>query len=369
MAWIGALMRTLAAERAPSASLVTCYCDLDPKTVPTEHELSSHVTSLLGELRDVAGRQAAGAVKQVEAYLGTLDRTGTHGVGLFASATDELLDLRLPGSVTEAVHVGRTYVLTPLLEFLERDRAVIVAAVGRDRGTLWQLRSGRIRELEDLSRDGQGQHDQGGWSQARYRRARDEEVRAHLQHVADELAERAPEGSDALLVVACAQDGRAAFEEMLAPHLQEALIGYAEVEKQDDAVALAPAAEELLNARLRNEREALLEHWREQDGQLSGRSSRDWDETIQAAWDGRVDTLLVGGDTEPAFECPQCGRGYPSPGSCALDGARLDEALGGSLEVAVRGTLLHGGDVRLAGPDELGAAGGAVALLRYPVRA
>jgi peptide chain release factor subunit 1 len=362
-------MRTLAEARAQSASLLSCYCDLDPSTVPTEHELSTHVTSLLTELRDEAGRDAEAAVEQVEAVFAGLDRTGAHGLALFADGQGTLHDLRLPASVPDAVHVGRTFVLAPLLGFLERDRFVLVAAVGRDRGTLWQLRLGRVRAHEDLSRDGQGRHDQGGWSQARYQRARDEEARAHLQGVADEIAHRIPEGSDTLLVVACAQDQRAAFEELLAPHLGDALIGYTELEKQDDAVTLLPAVEELLDARLRAERGALLERWREERGQRSGRASQDWEETIRAAWDGQVECLLVAGATEPAFECPSCGRGSMSPGSCELDGTQLQEALGGSLEVAVRGTLVHGGRVRTATADELGDAGATVGLLRYPVTA
>ena len=364
------LLRSLAETRAETLSLVSCYCDLDPGTIPTEHELASHVTSLVGELAN-AGREAAESAGRISTFLQRdLDRTGAHGLALFAAGKDGPVDVRLQGSVPDAVHVGRTFVVGPLLEFLERDRPVVVAAVDRDRGTLWQLRSGGIRELDDLSRDGQGRHDQGGWSQARYQRARAEEATRHLREVAERLDDLVPEGSETLLVVACMQDQRSAFEELLAPHVQEALIGWVEVEKQDDAGALAPAAETLLSARLRGERESLLERWREARGQRSGQATGQWAETIAAAWDGRIETLLVDGRTESAFECPQCGRGYGEPGACALDGTSLVDALGGGLELAVRGTLLHGGEVRVAASDELDAdSAGAVALLRYAVTA
>ena len=135
---------------------------------------------------------------------------------------------------------------------------------------------------------------------------------------------------------------------------------------QECGLALFRADAEI-DARLRAERSSLLDRWREEHGQRGGRTSDGWDETMRAAWDGRVETLIVTGATETAFECPQCGRGSTSPGSCELDGTELEEALGGSLEVAVRGTLLHGGRVRTAAPEELGDTGPAVALLRYPV--
>ena len=365
------LVRSLASRRASDPALVSCYVELDPSTIPTARQLSSHVKSLLDRLDDEARGPAGTAVRRIESYLEQeLDRRGAHGLALLASAEDEqLLDLLLPGTVEDAVHVGKTFVVAPLCRFLELDRPVVMAAVGRDRGSLWRVRRGEASDLVDLTRDGQGRHDQGGWSQARYQRARGEEARAHLQAVADELALRVPEGSDTLLAVACTQDQRATFEGMLVPHLRDALVGYLELEKQDDSAALAPRVEELLRARLRGEREALLEQWREQRGQESGRATESWAGTLAAAWDGAVDTLIVDGRSGDAWECPTCGRGHARPGSCELDGALLDPALGGRLESAVRGTLLHGGSVRFAGEGELDGDLGAAALLRYPVGA
>jgi peptide chain release factor subunit 1 len=365
------LVRSLATRRAPDRSLVSCYVGLDPSTVPTARQLSSHATSLVDRLDDEARGPAGQAVRRIESYFEQdLDRRGAHGLALLASGEDEqLVDLLLPGAIEDAAHVGRTFVVSPLCKFLELDRPVVVAAVGRDRGSLWRLRRGEISDLVDLTRDGQGRHDQGGWSQARYQRARGEEARAHLQAVADELALRVPEGSDSLLAVACAQDQRAAFEGLLAPHLRDALIGYLELEKQDDASALAPGVEELLRARLRGERETLLEQWREERGQESGRATGSWAETLAAAWDGAVDMLIVEGRGTDAWDCSDCGRGYARPGTCDLDGAPLETAPGGSLESAVRGTLLHGGNIRFAGAGELDGDLGAAALLRYPVGA
>jgi peptide chain release factor subunit 1 len=363
-----ARVRALATYRAARPAAISCYLDLDPSIVPTASELATHVTSIVDDLRrrsehDTQLRRDADAIASF--LESDLERTGAHGLALFVSgADDRWSEIRLPRRLDDGLHIGRTFVVAPLLEFVERDRELIVAAVGRDRGTLWRLRDGEIGALEDLSRDGQGQHDQGGWSQARYQRARGEEARDHMQAVADEISRRIRQGSDTLLAVACAEEQRATFEEMLRPHVRTALVGFLELEKQDDAHALAPEAGRLLQARLAGERAELLERWREELGQGSGRAADSWDDALTAAWDGRVEAVLVDGRTADGYECTKCGRGYAQPGSCELDGTELQRALGGALELAVRGTLAHGGTVRCMASGELDGPPVA-ALLRY----
>jgi peptide chain release factor subunit 1 len=362
------LIRALTTYRAARPAAISCYLDLDPSTVPTASELATQVTSIVGELRRQTEHDAqlrADADRVASFLENDLDRSGAHGLALFVAGEDSRWsEVRLQRSVGESVQVGHTFVIAPLLALLERDRDVIIAAVGRDRGTLWRLRDGEISALGDLSRNGQGQHDQGGWSQARYQRARDEEARAHMRAVADDLASRIREGSDTLLVVACAEEQRTVFDEMLQPHVRSALIGFTKLQKQADAGALAPAAEQLLDAQLASERAELLSRWREERGQGSGRAAESWEDALRAAWDGRVETVLVDGRTIEGYECAECGRGYAQPGRCELDGNDLEPALGGALELVVRGTLAHGGTVRPMTSGELDESPVA-ALLRY----
>jgi len=369
------LAKSLAAARAEKPTAVSCYVELDPATVPTATELASQVTSLVTAARQAA--EAAGEDHDVTAHLRAdvdriahfladgLDRSGANGLALFVSTELERWEeVVLPGPVASAVHVGRTFVLVPLLEFLERDRTVVVAAVGRDRGTLWRFRSGRVEELADLGRDGQGQHDQGGWSQARYQRSRDREALDHMRRVAAAIAEHVAPGSRTLVVVATTEELRAAFELLLETHVRKALLGFTHLEKQEGARELVPDVGHMLDARLRVEREALLTRWRDELGQGAGLASESWPEALEASWEGRVEGILVDGRTEVAFECPACGRGYLRAGACDLDGSTLVPALGGALELVVRGTLLHDGEVRWA-PDEIEQPAGIAALFRY----
>jgi hypothetical protein len=58
-----------------------------------------------------------------------------------------------------------------------------------------------------------------------------------------------------------------------------------------------------------------------------------------------------------------------SPGACVVDGASLERSDHGALDLALHGTLLHGGDVRLVEDDSVSHVEGAAALLRFPAAA
>ena len=355
---------------------MTVVVDLDPGEVGAVPAFETHVASLVDELtRRVDGlsgalsHQATSSAREdlgrIAAFLEReLDRSDARSVVLYASGRDDVWEeLRLGQPAAPAVHAGRAFVLTPLLEALERDRDVILAAVSRDRGLLWRLRNASIEPVADLSRDGQGQHDQGGWSQARYARSRENEALGHFRAVAHAVGEQVSRGSSTLVVVDCLDEQRSAFEGELPAHVSERMIGWTAVEAHAGPDALRPQAEELLDARLADERAALLDRWREQAP--AGRAASRWEEAVTAAWDGRIETALVDGRTHDAWECPTCGRGYAAAGVCEVDAVPLEDALGGALELVVRGTLRHGGEVRHAGEGTLDETDGVAAILRY----
>lgn len=372
--------RELAAAGHGRGLCVSVFLGLDPSTVPTVPALATHVRSLVdGLARDADGlpdsvdhdRRTAARddVERVAAYLeGGLDRSGAQGVALFVSGPDDVWrEVRLPAPVPDSAAIGEAFALAPLLPSLELDRDLILVAVGRERGTIWK----RAREgpalLRDLTEPIQSQHRQGGWSQANYERSRDKDASDHLATVADAVAGLVPQGSPALLVVASPPEERPAFEERLPTHVREALLGWASVEAHDDGSALAGEAEQLLERRRRDERRGLVERWQEAAGR-GGRAVSGWDQVLTQAWDGSVETLLVDGRSEDAWECPACGRGTAAPGRCPVDETAMERREAGALDLVLRGTLRHGGDVRLLERDDaLPEWGGAAALLRYRV--
>jgi peptide chain release factor subunit 1 len=379
MAQLDTLARSLAVFRAERGLCISLFLDLDPSVVPTAKDLSSHVTSVVDDARrridDLAEAldhdRELGARQDLEGaatyFEDGFDRSGAEGFALYVSGLDGVRhEVPLPTPVDDAAQIGRAFALTPLLVPLERERELILVAVGRERGTLWRSRNGRTRLLADLTREGQGQHDQGGWSQARFQRSIEREAVDHFRDVADYLEETIQPGSETLLVVACVEEQRTTFEELLAQHVREALLGWTTIEAHAGEEALEPEAERLLEKRLSAECEALLDRWREARAH-GDRASGSWAEAVEAAADAAIDTALVDGRNRPAWVCPTCDRGSVEPGDCPIDGTKLEEEPGGALELVVRGTLAHGGYVRRVDEAALRETEGVAGLLRFAV--
>ena len=374
---LGSLARSLASFRPERGVCISLFLDLDASVVPTVKDLSSHVRSIVDgarrhvdELADVLAHEeevaARDDLERAQTFLDQdLDRSGAAGFALYVSGLEGAWhEVPLATPVRDAAHVGRTFVLAPLLESLERDRELILVAVGRERGTVWRTRSGRMELLEDRTEEIGRRHDQGGWSQARFQRSVDEDALDHFRDVADILAHTIQPGTGALLLVACVEEQRSLFEQLLAPHVRDSLLGWTTVEAHAGEDALEPEAQRLLAARLESERAALLERWREARA-YGDRATASWAEALEAAANGAVETALVDGRSPDAWVCPACDRGSLAQGSCALDGTQLVAAPGGALEIVIRGTIANGGQVRRVAtlPETEGIA----ALLRFPV--
>ena len=371
------LARSLADHRAQRGLCLSLFLDLDPRVVPTAKDVSSHVTSLLDRARrdvealssELGHDEAVSARDELDAleafFEDDFDRSGAAAFALYASPLDGVRhEVRLSRSVGDAARVGRAFALVPLLPSLERERDLVLAAVGRERGTIWRSRDGWTELVEDRTEEIHRRHDQGGWSQARYQRSIDKDALDHLRSVADSLADTIHAGEGTLLVVACVEEQRATFDELLASHVRDALIGWASVEAHAGEHELQRDAEQLLEARLRSEREALLERWRVARAH-GGRAAGSWDEALEAAAAGAIEAALVDGRSGPAWFCPACGRGSIASGTCPVDGTSLVAEPGGWLEVVVRGTLANGGEARAV--DALPETDGVAALLRFPL--
>jgi peptide chain release factor subunit 1 len=376
---LDSLARSLASFRSERGVCSSLFLDLDPGVVPTAKDVGSHARSVVDQARrrvealgDALSHEeqvaARDDLERAEAFLvEDLDRSGMAGFALYVSGLDGVWsEVPLATAVHDAAHVGHTFVLAPLLDSLERDRELILAAVGRERGTVWRSRAGRVELLEDRTEEIGRRHDQGGWSQARLQRSVDEDALDHLRGVAETLSHTIQPGSGALLLVACVEEQRPTFADMLAPHVRQALLGWTTVEAHAGEDALEPEAERLLAARVESERADILERWREVRAH-GERATASWAEAVEAAADGAVEAALVDGRSPEAWVCPACGRGSLTPGSCSLDGTELAAMPGGALELVVRGTIANAGQVRRV--DDLAETEGVAALLRFPVSA
>jgi peptide chain release factor subunit 1 len=366
-------LRDLARFRTERGIALSLYLDLDPSVTPTAGDTATRLKSLLSTaarrldngLTHDERKSLRADLDRVAGYVANeLDRDGAHGLAVFAAQLDELWrPLLLTESVPDTVRVDAELLLAPLVPLLGRGEGALVAVVGRERGELFRLRGGRLQPVANRTQEQPGRHDQGGWSQGRYQRHIEHLVHEHLQRVADELARRARYGAEPIVVVTN-EETRAAFTELVSKDVLDSIVGWTTAEAHAGAAELLAASAPVLDVWRAAEERRALERWREEAGR-NGRAAAGWEQTLEAASEGRVALLLYRlGVNHDAWRCPQCGWAAIAEGACPLDGATMRPADG--LDLAVRQTLSSGGAVRvLTDRPDLDPVEGIGALLRY----
>ncbi len=369
------LLRELASFRAEKGCAISLYLNLDPSVVPTAGDAQSRMNALLNEAqkpdrKDLTHEQRAALRVDFERigrwFDDEFERDGTRGLAIFAASFDNFWStLPLPEPVPDRVNVGRDFHLAPLVPAVARADGTIVAVVGREQGQLYRLRAGRLEEIADHFDEQPGQHDQGGWSQARYQRHIEKLVQDHLKGVAEELDRSRRRMHSPKVILVCSEEMRSEFTEELPASAREALVGWTQARSNANPTELLQAVTPVLEkVHAKDEAEAIA-RWREEAGR-NGRAAAGWEATLEAASDGRVELLLFQeGSDRPAWRCPACGRAAVSAGSCPLDGTQL-EPVDAGLDLAVHQTLAHGGAVwAIRHHDDLAPVEGIGALLRY----
>jgi peptide chain release factor subunit 1 len=371
-------LRELAGFRADKGCAVSLYLNLDPSEVPTPADVETRVSSLISEAHRVLderkgslGREVRETLKhdieRIQSWLDDgFDRHSVRGIAVFAAGLDNFWStLRLSDPVADQITIAGELCLAPLTRMVGRADGVLVASVGRERGQVFKLEGGNLVEIADESEEVPGRHDQGGWSQARYERHIDEIVERHWRRVAGMLDSCVRTLRGARVVLVGAEDMRSDFEEILSNEVKNRLLGWTTAEAHADAPQLLEAARSVLEESWAKRDEDVIGRWREEAGK-NGRAAMGWEQTLEAASDGRAELLLVqDGADEPAYQCPACGRAQVGNGSCPLDGTTLESRASG-LDVAVHQTLAYGGTVHVIRERrDLEPVGGVGALLRY----
>jgi peptide chain release factor subunit 1 len=369
------LLRELASFRAENGCATSLYLNLDPSDVPTAGDAQARMNALLtaaakSDRKDLTHEQRGSLKADWEHVARWFDddfeRGGSRGLVVFAAGLDNFWrTLPLPEPVPDKVKVGRDFELAPLVPLVGRADGTIVAVVGREQGRLYRLTGGRLEELVQHYDEQHGQHDQGGWSQARYRRHIEKLVQEHLKGVAEELDRSRRRLHSPRVVLVCSEEMRSEFTGELSADARAALVGWTSARAQAGPTELLEAVTPILErAEATDEAEAIA-RWREEAGR-NGRAATGWEQTLEAASDARVELLLFQEGTDrPAWRCPACGRAAVSDGSCPLDGTRMEEVEAG-LDLAVHQTLAHGGAVwAIRHHEDLAPVEGIGALLRF----
>jgi peptide chain release factor subunit 1 len=374
--WDG--LRELAEFQAEKGRAISLYVNLDPSIAPTAGDADARFNSLLHEgerraeanSRGLTHEQRQGLKKDFarlrDFFENDFDRDGAHGLVVFTAGLDNVWRPRtLVESVPDGVRVGRDFHLAPLVPLVGRGEGALVAVVGRERGELYRLHSGRLDEIADRSDEVPGKHDQGGWSQSRFQRHIEKLVGEHLREVAEELDRRVRRMRSPKLIIVSSEETRAELEELLAKETKSAVLGWTSGDAHAGASELLALTSPFLEQAREREEAEVVARWREEAGR-GGRAASGWNETLEAASDARIQVLLYQEDAQhEAWQCPACGRLSASRGQCPLDGTET-EHLEDGLDPTVHQTLANGGTVLpLRARRDLDPVQGIGALLRF----
>jgi peptide chain release factor subunit 1 len=370
------LLRDLAAFRASNGCAISIYVDFDPSSVPTVPAEKTKFHARVDEARKLADSRARDRGRDCKVALAAdferikewaddeFDRDGARAVAVFASSADGLfriVPLREP--VTDGWEIGPELWISPLAGQLGRGEGALVAIVSRERGVLYRLHEGRLEEIADESEEVPGQHDQGGWSQARYQRHIENIVLRHLKTVGEEI-DKTVHNRPAHLVMVAPEEMRGELESKLSHEARESIVGWVSADAHASETELLELVRPLLDEARARADEATLERWQAERGR-GGRVAAGWKQTLDAASDARIEVLLVDeGARHQAWSCPTCGRASADGGKCPLDDTKLEER-DDAVDLAVHHTVLHGGSFVRFGAGALADADGIGALLRF----
>src|SRR5215208_1292656 len=299
-------LRQLAEVAPDQGRVLSVYMDLDPAEFATPPARTTQITSLITDARhhvdaldDLSHEERMALRTDVEAVRDTLSQPGianegTRGVAVFACGPAGLLEtVHAPHPLPSKVVIDRTPFLEPLVVAQGAERWCVLLANRRD-ARLFLGPPAQLEETDRVKDNVHSQHRQGGWSQPRYERSIEEDVRDHLEHVAQVAFDLLKDRPFDRLLIGAPQETVGDLERRLHPYLQDRLAGHVRLDvdhASTDEVRRA-VAEQVEELEAQREAEA-LERLRQGIG-AGGRAAAGRDEVMSVLEEARVATLLLG---------------------------------------------------------------------------
>lgn len=371
-------------ERTGEHPVVSLFVDLDPEQFATAPARATQLSSLLDEADRAtrgdtslnhADREAVKEdLQRLQAYLQSDDPpiSGARALAVFCSGADDLFEaVPLTRPAPPRVVIARRPYVEPLVAGDEGDRWC-VTLVNRNTGRIFEGEAPRVRETLHRDDDVHGQHQQGGWSQARYERSVEQEIESHLRTIADHVHRHWQRRRFGRLLLGGPAEVVDRFAELLHNDLRPAL----------SATRVSLDVETAGEADVQAEIDRLLqdEHAR-QSGSAAGRLEESLGtgsavvglaEVLTALGERRVEALVLERNFQArGGRCPTCGLLYPEGvTACAADGTELGP-VPDLREAAIEAVVLQDAEIVVVGegsevpPPPLVRGGGIGALLRF----
>jgi peptide chain release factor subunit 1 len=353
--------------------ILSVYIKLDPRLRTMRDQAATKFKGAMTRfLRNASEGDAKVAQREEERVLESLSGREFPGrsVVIFSSTPADIWELlNLEVFLPTTVQVDTTTGTGLLARVVDEYPRFAVAIVQRDRAEVFLSEQRAGDEAASIESDVPGQHDQGGWSQARFQRHIEVHVDRHLDRLVEELESLQRTRAFNRLVLGGPDEVVKRFRGMLSREMEGMVVGTFPVslkhDSESDVLGKARAAirdhegelEKALVSRLNEAAEA------------GGRAVLGIPGSLAAVQDGRVDTLVVAdGVTETGAECLSCG--YVAAGTterCPRCGGDV-EAVADVVERAVETALRTDAHIELVlgeAREWLLSRGGMGAALRY----
>src|SRR2546421_11492618 len=246
-------LRELARLRPDNgACVLSLFLNLDPSEFATpparETEIRSLIDAAERSLRDAehlshdAREGLKRDIARAREYLSSADFSGAHGLALFCSHAAGLFEsIKLPRPIQSRAVIDDSPFVEPLVDMGRRDSWAILL-VNRQTGRMLRGTKERLEELPPLEDEVHGQHDQGGWSQARYQRSIDKDVQDHLKRTGELVFRRFQRIPFDQLLLGGPEEILGDMEQRLHPYVRERVAGRVEIDVENTSADQVRAA-------------------------------------------------------------------------------------------------------------------------------
>lgn len=306
-------LRRLAELRPERGLVLSVFFNLDPSEFATpaarSTEINSVVTAAAKKVDEADGldhdaRQALRAdVVRVREVLSGSDvaTNGTHGLAIFAYGPADVLEVvKLPHPIESRAIVDDHACVEPLVRQGSAERWCVLL-VNRKTARIFLGTADGLDEIDHIEGDTHRQHDQGGWSQARFQRSVEQEKLNHVGHALDTLFTRFKRRPFDHLVVGAPEELVGEVEERLHPYLRERLAGRIGIDVENSSAGdVQAAAAEVVDRHVAQVERDALDRMQQGIGRGDRGVSRP-EPVMEALEQARVEILLLAED----FDAPE----------------------------------------------------------------
>jgi peptide chain release factor subunit 1 len=306
-------LRRLAELRPEHGLVLSVFYNLDPSEFATPAARATEVNSVVtaafrkaDEIEDLDHAERVALRADVERVREVLQRSdvasnGTHGLAVFACEAAGLLEIvPLPHPIGSRAVVDRRPCVEPLLRNGTSERWCVLL-VNRRTARIFLGTADGLEETDRVEDDVHRQHDQGGWSQARFQRSVEREVLGHLDHSLETLFAHFKRRPFDHLVVGSPEELANEVESRLHPYLRQRCAGRLGIDVENSTLhEVQAAAARVVEQHVASVEREALDRFKQGIGR-GDRGAAGPEAVMEALGQARVEILLLAEE----FDAPE----------------------------------------------------------------